>query len=148
MAAYFITNFTNGVFSIFQMSSLRHALRVMQCSDVSQHDWHGGQILCNLRPSLPSSSPALAHAVLIDFSATLQTLDLDVNLAKDDYGRCVSAITHENTTGLDSKWVTEYWDRDEMKRENWDAYDMCMMKNGYYWFSKREDPYAFVYEGH
>ena len=146
MAAYFITHFTNGVFSIFQMSSLRHALRVMQCSDVSQHDWHAGQILCNICPSLSSSSPA--HAVLIDLSATLQTLDLDVNLAKDDYGRCVSAITHESITGLDPKWVCEYWDRDEMKREIWDVYSVGIMRNGYHWSSKREDPYAFVYEGH
>jgi len=112
----------------------------MQCSDVTQHDWHAGQILCNLCPSLSSSSSP-AHAVLIDLSATLQTLDLNVNLAKDDYGRCVSAITHENITGLDPKWVCEYyWDRDEMKREIWDVYRVGIMRNGYHWSSKREEP--------
>lgn len=143
MAAYFITHFTNGVFSKFQMSSVRHALRVMQCSDVSQHDWHAGQILCNFCPSLSSSSQA--HVVLIDLSATLQTLDLDVDLAKDDYGGCVNAAIQG--TGLDPNWVCEYWDRDEMKREDWDAHSTSMWGNGYEWSSRRDDPYAFVYEG-
>ena len=131
-------------YSITQMTSIRHGLRVIQCADISQHDWHGGQILCNL---LPSSQ---AHAVLIDFSATLQTIDLDVNLSKDDYGECVSAITHSKNTGMDMKWVCEYWDRDEMKRECWDAYEVSFGSfkggNEYSWRSGLEDPYKFVYD--
>jgi hypothetical protein len=134
------------LYLIAQMTSIRHGLRVVQCSDISQHDWHAGQILCNLSPS-SSSSQAQAHAVLIDFSATTQTLDLDVDLSKDDYGRCVSAITHQDITGLDSKWVCKYWDRDEMKRESWDTSGMTMVKREYVWSSKAVDPYKFVYEG-
>jgi hypothetical protein len=127
------------------MTSIRHSLRVIQCADISQHDWHGGQILCNLSPS------SQAHAVLIDFSATTQTIDIDVNLSKDDYGLCVSAITAlHNTTGMDMKWVCDYWDRDEMKRECWDAYEMSTGNlkggKGYCWQSATGDPYKFVYE--
>jgi hypothetical protein len=131
-------------YTIPQMTSIRHGLRVIQCADISQHDWHGGQILCNLPPS------SQAHAVLIDFSATMQTIDINVNVSKDDYGKCVSAITRLKNTGMDMKWVCEYWDRDEMKRECWDAYGMSLGTfgdNGYSWRSAVEDPYKFVYDG-
>ena len=82
-------------FYFLQMTSIRHGLRVIQCADISQHDWHGGQILCNHSPS------SQVHAVLIDFSATTQTVDIDVNLSKDDYGRCVSAV--QDVSSLDLK---------------------------------------------
>jgi hypothetical protein len=123
------------------MASIQHGLRVMQCSDISQHDWHAGQILCN------RSSQTQAHAVFIDFSATTQTLDLDIDLSKDDYGRCVSAITRRPETGLDPKWVCEYWNNDEMKREDWDTNRMTMFTEGYSWRSQATDPYEFVYKG-
>ena len=56
-------------YSIQQMTGLR----VVQCADIWQRDRHGGQIRCNQ-----------THAVLIDFSATTQTVDFDVDLSKDD----------------------------------------------------------------
>jgi hypothetical protein len=102
-------------------------------------------MLCNLTPS--SSQAQQAHTVLIDFSATLQTLDLDVDLSKDDYGRCVSAITHPHITGLDTKWICAYWDRDEMKRECWDTDKVTFFEPGYVWRSCAADPYEFVYKG-
>ena len=115
------------ILDITQMTSIWHALRIIQCFDISQHDWHAGQILCN-RPH--SSSPPQAHAVLIDFSSTTQTLDLDIDLSKDDYGQCISAITHKDITGLDAKWVCEYWDREEMKRECWDTHRVALGRDG------------------
>ncbi|KAF8348694.1 hypothetical protein F5887DRAFT_951448 [Amanita rubescens] len=128
------------------MTSIRHGLRVMQYSDVSQLDWHPGQILCNIPPSMSSDS-SQAHAVLIDFSATTQTLDPDVDLSNlDDYGSCASAIAR--LTGMDTKWVCEYWDRDEMKRECWDANSMgAVFRSGYTWSTSGVDPYKFVYDG-
>jgi hypothetical protein len=123
------------------MTNIRHGLRVIQCVDISQHDWHGGQILCNLPPS------SQAHAVFIDFSATMQTVDLDEDVSKDDYGRCVSAIIDSKDTGLDLKWICEYWDRDEMKRECWDAHGMSLKHYEFTWRSKAVDPYKFVYDG-
>ena len=113
----------------------------MQSCDVSQHDWHSGQILCNL-----PSPQALAHAVLIDFSATTQTLELDVDLSKDDYGKCTSAISHNDVTGLDPEWVFAQWDREDMKRESWDTNSVAMARNGHHWSSSALDPYKFVYE--
>jgi hypothetical protein len=99
------------------------------------------QIFC-LFP--PSSSQA--HAVLIDFSATTQTLDLDVDLSKDDYGKCMFVLINP-ITGFDTKWVCEYWDRDEMKRECWDANMMGLVQKEYSWKAHAVDPYKFVYDG-
>ena len=128
------------------MRSLRHGLRVLQRCDVSWHDWLFGQILCNL-PSTAASSQALAHAILIDFSATIQTVELDVDLSsKDGYELCVSTITHIDVTGLDPKWVFAQWEREDMKRESWDTTSVCMSKNGHHWSSRPLDPYKFVYE--
>ena len=134
----FISLMTVTPYPILQMTSIRHGLRVMQCADISQHDWHGGQILCNFPPS------SQAHAVLIDFSATTQTVDPNEDHSKDDYGRCVSAIVH--TPNLETKWLCEYWDRDEMKRECWDAFGVHLMYKGYSWSSNAVDPYKFVYD--
>jgi len=87
------------------MTNIRHGLRVMQYSDVSQLDWHPGQILCNIPSSTSSSSQLQTHAVLIDFSAMTQTLDPDISLSNEDYGNCASELTD-----MDTKWVCEYWD--------------------------------------
>jgi hypothetical protein len=131
------------------MASIRHALRVLQRSDVSQHDWHQGQILCNLSHA---SSPPQAHAVFIDFAATTQAIDVDIDVAvdheKDDYGRCVAAITRESYPGVDMQAVCKYWDRDEMKRESWDACDVMLFSvvTDFSWESRSVDPYKFVYE--
>ena len=140
MSCVHITDDSMTPYSIPQVTSIRHGLRVIQCADISQHDWHPGQILCNLTLS------SQAHAVLIDFSATTQTLDLDVDLSLDDYGHCVSAISFPEITGLDVKWVCEYWDRDEMKRESWDTNRMGLREGEYIWSSYGVDPYKFVYD--
>jgi hypothetical protein len=134
-------------YSIPQMTSIRHGVRVLQHADITQHDWHAGQILCHLPPS-----GSQAHTVFIDFAATTQTLDLDVDLSnsKDDYGLCVVAITtsvRKDVTGMDTKWVCEYWDRDEMKRECWDANMMGLVQKEYSWKAHAVDPYKFVYDG-
>ena len=111
----------------------------------SQLDWHPGQILCNIPASTSSYPQPQTHAVLIDFSATTQTLDPDVSLSKDDYGNCASVIAE--LSGMDTKWVCEYWDRDEMKRECWDANVMGAIFRGYVWSPREVDPFKFVYDG-
>ena len=142
----FLCNYITDVVTMYpipQMASIRQGLRVMQYCDVSQHDWHPGQILCNFPPS--SHAQLEAHAVLIDFSFTTQTLDLNVDLSNDDYGDCVSEIA-SILTGLDMKRVFEYWDRDDMRRECWDTEAMTISLGGYSWSSHRVDPYRFVYD--
>ena len=73
-----------------------------------------------------------------------QTLDISVEHSEDDYGRCVGAII--NTTGLEPKWVFEYWDKDEMKRECWDTFRVHFTTEECRW-SSGMDPYEFVYDG-
>ncbi|KAF8874525.1 hypothetical protein CPB84DRAFT_1853586 [Gymnopilus junonius] len=50
------------------IQSCRHAVRVLDVGDVSQRDWHDGQILLYTNPTTK-----LDHAVLIDFASTTQT---------------------------------------------------------------------------
>ena len=59
----------------------------------------------------------------------------------------MSAVQDVTASGLDLKWVCEYWDRDEMKRECWDTNGMALMDQGYVWISDAVDPYKFVYDG-
>jgi hypothetical protein len=44
--------------------------------------------------------------------------------------------------------VCKYWDRDEMKRESWDACDVMLFSvvTDFSWESRSVDPYKFVYE--
>jgi hypothetical protein len=128
------------ILTSLKMISIRHGLHVMQCCDVSQHDWHAGQILCNLSKSLE------AHAVFIDFSASMQTTDIDEDLSTDDYGRCLGAISLPNSLGIDYKWVCDFWMRPEMARESWDARSMGFIKEGLNWSYRNKDPFAFVYD--
>jgi hypothetical protein len=142
--------YDDALFYIQQMTSIRHGVRVLQHADITQHDWHAGQILCHLPPS-----GSQAHTVFIDFAATTQTLDLDVDLSeysKDDYGGCLVAITtsvRDNVAASDmlTKWVCEYWDRDEMKRECWDANELSVAQGEHSWTAHAVDPYKFVYDG-
>jgi hypothetical protein len=76
----------------------------------------------------------------------MQAVDLDEDVSKDDYGRCVSAIIDSKDTGLDVKWICEYWDRDEMKRECWDTYGMGLMQDRYSWSSNAVDPYTVPFK--
>ena len=127
--------------SIPQMTSIRHGLRVMHYADISQHDWSADKILCNLPPS------SQAHAVLTNFSATTQTLDLDVDPSS---GMIMgNACLLLRITILVWIWIGYggYWDRDEMKRESWDTNEMGVMSQGALWPSNAVDRYKFVYDG-
>ena len=111
------------------MTSIRHGLHLLQRLDVRQHDWYSGQFLCRRVDATDSAIPiesrghpeALVHAFFVDFSATYQTTNTNYRFAVDDYGRCVQSIGDTETTGLDLKWVCDYWDKEHMKREEWDT---------------------------
>ncbi|KIM43985.1 hypothetical protein M413DRAFT_433218 [Hebeloma cylindrosporum] len=67
---------------IDMIRSCRHAARVLDVADISQRDWHSGQIL--LHTNLKSK---LDHAVLIDFASTTQTWEPDVlNMIENYFG--------------------------------------------------------------
>lgn len=66
----------------FLFQTIRHGLRVMQCSDVSQ-----ATALTGMEAKYSATlhrPPSPRH--LIDFSATTETLELDIDLSEDDYG--------------------------------------------------------------
>ena len=98
------------------MTSIRHGLRLLQRFDVSQHDWHSGQIYCRRVYAVGSAIPVeseghsevLVHAVFVDFSATYQTTDVNYKYVVDDYSECVQSILDAETTSLDAKWICDY----------------------------------------
>ena len=83
------------------------------------------------------------NAIFIDFASTYQTTDSRYENVVDDYGRCVSVVRR---SGLDMKWVCDYWDKEHMKREDWDLGSIGFATKEFYWVSRNKEPYAFVYE--
>ncbi|KAI0339220.1 hypothetical protein BDW22DRAFT_1431831 [Trametopsis cervina] len=64
------------------IQSCRHGARVLDAADVSQRDWHEGQVLVHKSPTTQ-----LEHAVLIDFASTTQTWSLEqLNLLQNYFG--------------------------------------------------------------
>ena len=57
--------------NLFQIQSCLHAARVQDVADVSQTDWHSGQVILYTNPNTK-----LDHAILIDFASTTQTWEL------------------------------------------------------------------------
>ncbi|TFY79421.1 hypothetical protein EWM64_g4590 [Hericium alpestre] len=94
--------------------SLRHAVRVLQYSDVSQHDWHLGQILCLVpEPDSPGEEAAPAHCVLVDFAQTRQSYwKMDSQFA-NDAGEAMRTLL----SVLDEDLVWDNW----APREMWDC---------------------------
>lgn len=39
---------------LVQIQSMRHGVRILQYVDISQHDWHGGQILIRRSTMVPA----------------------------------------------------------------------------------------------
>ncbi|KAF5344205.1 hypothetical protein D9756_011326 [Leucocoprinus leucothites] len=83
--------------------SARQASRVLDVADITQHDWHSGQILLYTNPSTK-----LDHVVLIDFNFTSQTWDLDELNSYDNYfGVLRVLLGHEGNVAIKPEFV---WD--------------------------------------
>ena len=99
-----------------QVQSLRHALRVIQYSDISQHDWHLGQVLCN---PVETRSQALdgsnVHCVLVDFSQASVSIDQQEFHRVDDFGQCLRTLCNPKS-GFNADLVWENFG----SREHWD----------------------------
>ena len=102
-------------YTFTQIKSARHAVRILQCADLSQHDWHSGQILCNVR-TLPTGE-SQAHCILIDFASVTVGLEEQDAHREDDFSGCLAALCEE-IVGLDADLV---WDT-YGKREPWDTF--------------------------
>lgn len=107
-------------------------MRVLQYSDVSQLDWHGGQILC-------ITEPTTTHCVLIDFASAFQTLDSFYHHGKDDYAKCLEILL-DPKHGMDNELV---WTQYE-ERETWDFGELCVKFNGKVHNLEAPDPFAFI----
>jgi hypothetical protein len=129
--------------SHFQVRSTRHAISALQCADVSQHDWHSGQIMCmvirqnNDDPDAPQ--PQSVHCVLVDFSATTQSIEEEHHM-NDDFGSCL-AVLMETDLGLNPEIA---W-RNFGEREYWDLNMLSAIVGGERRFSVAAEPYEFVY---
>ena len=97
---------------VTQIQSFRQGIRVLDLADVTQLDWHRGQILVHTDPSTN-----IDHAVLIDFAYTFQTTDIEVINRASNYLQALFIFFHDTTEfGLDRQWVLDhfgepdYWD--------------------------------------
>ncbi|OBZ76071.1 hypothetical protein A0H81_03276 [Grifola frondosa] len=120
------------------VQSARHAVRVLQYGDISQHDWHAGQILAHHAPT--ASDPDRVHCVLVDFSAATQSLYLSENHRDDDFGDCTEALIEEGT-GLFEDFVMEHMGT----REVWDFFKRLSGVCRFAPERKLPDPFAFVH---
>ncbi|KAK7678313.1 hypothetical protein QCA50_018661 [Cerrena zonata] len=118
------------------VQSLRHAVRVMQCVDVSQHDWHLGQILCN---TVSSNDETRVHCILLDFSQMSVSLDQQEFHRLDDFGRCLQILCNPKS-GLDAELV---WDNFGT-REPWDKISSTVKVNGETRWAQQGDPFIRI----
>jgi len=65
---------------VIQIKSFRHGIRVLDLADVTQLDWHRGQILLHTDPTTK-----IDHAVLIDFADTFQTTEIEIMNRASNY---------------------------------------------------------------
>jgi hypothetical protein len=110
---------------------------VLQHGDVSQHDWHPGQVLCTVNPQTQHAS-----AILIDFALSSTTTDAAVKHWVDDLARCL-AVLADTRTGIQLEIITEIFNR----REPWDVDGTRVMvfPGGHIVRFERLEPFEFVY---
>lgn len=90
---------------LLQIQSCRHAARVLDVADVSQRDWHNGQILLYTNPTTK-----LDHAVLIDFASTTQTYEShQLNYLSNYIDTLYVLLGRQGDVGLDPELVWQYF---------------------------------------
>jgi len=81
----------------FWIRSLRQGNRVLDLADVTQHDWHRGQILLHTSPITN-----IDHVVLIDFGSATQTWEIEIiNNASNFFGAMSVFFNDAEKFGLD-----------------------------------------------
>ena len=91
--------------STLQIQSCRHAQRVLNAGDVTQRDWHRGQILIhtNVVTGLP-------YAVLLDFANTTQTWDVEApNYMGNYFDMFKVLLSHWRPVALDADLVLDHF---------------------------------------
>ena len=96
-----------------QIESFRHGIRVLDLADVTQLDWHRGQILLHT-----DAITKIDHAVLIDFADTFQTTEIEIINNASNYFQALRILkTRANEFGLDPQSVLDYFG----KPDYWDT---------------------------
>jgi len=97
---------------VIQIESFRHGIRVLDLADVTQLDWHRGQILLHT-----DAITKIDHAVLIDFADTFQTTEIEIINNASNYLKALLILkTCTREFGFDPQWVLnhfggpDYWD--------------------------------------
>ncbi|KAK1215352.1 hypothetical protein PQX77_022036 [Marasmius sp. AFHP31] len=95
------------------IKSIRHIVSALQCADVSQLDWHPGQLLCPRHPVQGH------YAVLIDLTRTSMAIDPEEYHGTDDLEACYAMFCDDDPdvrTGLRRELVDAHF----CWREDWD----------------------------
>ncbi|TFK31769.1 hypothetical protein BDQ12DRAFT_671616 [Crucibulum laeve] len=85
--------------NLLQIQSCHHAARILDVADVSQRDWHNGQILLCTNETTKAD-----HVVLIDFASTTQTWDSDEPNLIENYFGILRVLLTDVGFDLDLVW--------------------------------------------
>jgi len=114
------------------MESFRHGIQVLNLADVTQLDWHCGQILLHT-----DVITKIDHAVLIDFADTFQTIEIEIINHALNYSRALYVF--ETEFDLDQQWVLDHFG----KPDYWDSTHSIIQIDGK--FIVLEAPLLFPY---
>ena len=96
-----------------QIESFRHGIRVLDLADVTQLDWHHGQILLHT-----DAITKIDYAVLIDFANTFQTTEIEIiNDASNYFEALLVFLHHARKFGLLDRQILDYFG----KPDYWDS---------------------------
>ncbi|KZT63207.1 hypothetical protein DAEQUDRAFT_770806 [Daedalea quercina L-15889] len=85
--------------------SCRNAVRILDMADISQMDWHSGQILV-----CTNARAQVDHAVFIDFASTTQTWEPEeVNVVRNYFGVLRVLLGREGDVGIDPDLVWKHY---------------------------------------
>ncbi|KAK1215353.1 hypothetical protein PQX77_022037 [Marasmius sp. AFHP31] len=122
------------------IQSARHAVRVLQHADVSQHDWHEKQVLVLHTPT------GLPYTVLFDFAWATTSVEPERH-AGDDYTEMLRLLDKPlRSAGMTTKSLLYHYGG----REVWDCRVSSSLKgdhDGETLPLHAEDPYAWVCSG-
>jgi len=112
--------------------SVRHAVRLLDRTDVCHHGLNASQLLLLKSPYI--------HCVLVDFEGASISVGLE-NHAEDDYGNALATLM-DSKIGLGGEVVLQNFG----EREEWDSVTSCFWHNGKSVEKRSKDPFSFVYE--
>ncbi|KAG6887344.1 hypothetical protein C0995_015939 [Termitomyces sp. Mi166 len=107
---------------IKMVESCRHAVHALDVGDISQRDWHSGQILLYTNPITQVN-----HAVLVDFGLTTQTYQEENLNYLGNYGGMLTVLVYQNCM-LNRSLIWKHFE----EPDDWDPIDDRMDVNIFY----------------